>query len=117
MSELLQHPEIEDQELLSRDEFRTRLLEIGAERYHHKHPFHQLMHDGLLTAGQLQAWALNRYYYQSQIPVKDAALLARSEDPEFRRIWRKRIVDHDGDGSQSGGIEKWLCLVDATGLR
>ena len=89
---------------------------IGEERYHHKHPFHALMHEGKLTRGQLQAWALNRYYYQSRIPIKDAAILARSEDPAFRLAWRKRIVDHDGDGTNPGGIEKWLRLVEATGL-
>lgn len=89
---------------------------IGEERYHHKHPFHALMHEGKLTRGQLQAWALNRYYYQGRIPIKDAAILARSEDPAFRLAWRKRILDHDGDGVKPGGIEKWLRLVEATGL-
>jgi len=89
---------------------------IGDERYHHKHPFHLLMHEGRLTRGQLQAWALNRYYYQSHIPIKDAAILARSEDPGFRLAWRKRILDHDGDGTKPGGIEKWLRLVEATGV-
>src|SRR5260370_9394175 len=74
------------------------------------------MHDGKLTRGQLQAWALNRYYYQSRIPIKDAAILARSEDPAFRLAWRKRILDHDGDATRPGGIEKWLRLVEATGL-
>src|SRR5258708_12241643 len=74
------------------------------------------MHDGKLTRGQLQAWALNRYYYQSRIPIKDAAILARSEDPAFRLAWRKRILDHDGDGIRPGGIEKRLRLVEATGL-
>jgi pyrroloquinoline-quinone synthase len=89
---------------------------IGEERYHHKHPFHVLMHEGRLTRGQLQAWALNRYYYQSRIPIKDAAILARSEDPAFRFAWRKRILDHDGDGTRPGGIEKWLRLVETSGL-
>jgi pyrroloquinoline-quinone synthase len=89
---------------------------IGEERYHHRHPFHLLMHEGKLTRGQLQAWALNRYYYQSRIPLKDAAILARSEDAVFRTAWRKRIADHDGDGRAPGGIEKWLRLVEATGL-
>jgi len=89
---------------------------IGRERYHHKHPFHVLMHEGKLTRGQLQAWALNRYTYQSTIPIKDAAILARSDDPEFRRVWRKRIMDHDGEPNTPGGIEKWLRLVEATGL-
>jgi len=74
------------------------------------------MHEGKLTRGQLQAWALNRYCYQTAIPVKDAIILSRSDDAEFRRAWRKRIVDHDGDGQKRGGIEKWLKLAEATGL-
>jgi coenzyme PQQ biosynthesis protein C len=102
--------------LLPADEFVARFHAIGEESYHHKHPFHLLMHEGKLGRGQLQAWALNRYYYQSRIPIKDATILARSEDAEFRRAWRKRIFDHDGDGAHPGGIEKWLRLVEATGL-
>jgi pyrroloquinoline-quinone synthase len=74
------------------------------------------MHNGELTRGQLQAWALNRYYYQSRIPIKDALLLAKSDDPAFRRTWRKRILDHDGDQSGYGGVEKWIQLAEATGL-
>src|SRR5712691_4895222 len=101
---------------LSAEELSPRLESVGAERYHHKHPFHLLMHEGKLTRGQLQAWALNRYYYQSRIPIKDAAILARTEDAAFRLAWRKRIIDHDGDGTKPGGIEKWLKLVEATGL-
>ncbi len=97
-------------------ELAARLRQIGEERYHHRHPFHLLMHEGKLTRGQLQAWALNRFYYQSRIPVKDAIIVSRSYDPEFRRAWRKRILDHDGDGARPGGIEKWLRLVEATGL-
>ena len=102
--------------LLPESDFVARFHAIGAERYHHLHPFHQRMHEGKLTRGQLQAWALNRYFYQSIIPIKDAAILARSEDSAFRRAWRKRIIDHDGDGTRPGGIEKWLKLVEATGL-
>jgi pyrroloquinoline-quinone synthase len=99
--------------------FAERLRQIGEERYHHRHPFHLRMHEGQLTRGQLQAWALNRYYYQSRIPIKDAAILARCEDADLRRAWRKRIIDHDGDGdaAKPGGIEKWLRLVEATGLK
>ncbi|HKV06192.1 MAG TPA: pyrroloquinoline-quinone synthase PqqC [Candidatus Acidoferrales bacterium] len=102
--------------VLPEADFVARFHAIGKERYHHRHPFHLLMHEGKLTRGQLQAWALNRYAYQSRIPIKDAAILARSEDPEFRLAWRKRILDHDGDASRPGGIEKWLRLVEATGL-
>ena len=101
---------------LSEGEFSARLRQIGEERYHHRHPFHLLMHEGKLTRGQLQAWALNRYYYQSRIPMKDAMILARSQEAEFRRAWRKRIVDHDGEEGRIGGIEKWIKLAEATGL-
>jgi len=103
-------------ELLTANELAARLRAVGEERYHHRHPFHLLMHEGKLTRGQLQAWALNRFYYQSQIPVKDALILSRSDDPEFRRLWRKRIVDHDGERTGDGGIERWLRLAEATGL-
>jgi pyrroloquinoline-quinone synthase len=105
-----------DKPMLSEADFIAGLHAIGEERYHHKHPFHLLMHEGALTRGQLQAWALNRYYYQSNIPRKDAAILARTEDHGFRLAWRKRLTDHDGDASQPGGIEKWLKLVEVTGL-
>ncbi len=103
-------------EMLSREELRDRLLAVGSNRYHHRHPFHLRMHEGQLSRGQMQAWALNRYYYQSRIPIKDSLLLAKSEDPAFRRAWRKRILDHDGDRDGYGGIEKWIRLAEATGL-
>src|ERR1700691_2461659 len=106
---------------LSFDELRSAMRRVGEERYHHKHPFHLLMHEGKLNRGQLQAWALNRYYYQSIIPIKDSIILSRATDPSFRRVWRKRIVDHDGqDGpgneSRPGGILRWIKLAEATGL-
>lgn len=102
--------------VLSAQEFEARLRRVGEERYHHQHPFHLMMHEGQLNRGQMQAWALNRYYYQSRIPIKDAIILSRSEDPDFRRAWRKRVVDHDGDSAQEGGIERWIRLAEATGL-
>jgi coenzyme PQQ biosynthesis protein C len=108
---------VQQEELITAAELEKRLRAIGPERYHHRHPFHQLMHEGKLSRGQLQAWALNRYYYQSVIPIKDAIILSRSEDSAFRRAWRKRIVDHDGDGKAPGGIEKWILLAEATGLK
>jgi len=92
------------------------LRAIGAERYHILHPFHRLLHDGKLTRGQVQAWALNRYYYQNQIPIKDAHLLARLPTSELRREWRRRIEDHDGDGTKPGGIERWIKLAEGVGL-
>jgi coenzyme PQQ biosynthesis protein C len=104
------------EQLLTREELRVRLQEVGRERYHHRHPFHLMMHEGKLNRGQLQAWALNRYYYQSRIPIKDSIILSRSEDRDFRVAWRKRIVDHDGDANTNGGIERWLKLGQATGL-
>ena len=104
-------------ELLTADELAARLRAVGEERYHHRHPFHLLMHEGKLTRGQLQAWALNRFYYQSRIPVKDALVMAHTDDAEFRRLWRKRLVDHDGERPGDGGIERWLRLAEATGLK
>ncbi|MGE0525506.1 MAG: pyrroloquinoline-quinone synthase PqqC [Bdellovibrionales bacterium] len=103
--------------LLSRAEFLQCLQACGDRNYHHRHPFHLLMHEGKLTKTQMQAWALNRYYYQSIIPQKDAIILSRSTDAEFRRAWRTRIEDHDGrqDGGP-GGIEKWIRLAEATGV-
>jgi pyrroloquinoline-quinone synthase len=92
------------------------LREIGAERYHDRHPFHHLMRDGRLMPGQLQAWALNRYYYQARIPAKDAHLIARLPTPELRREWRRRLIDHDGDDDQTGGIARWLRLTEGLGL-
>ena len=101
---------------MSADELERRLRAIGAERYHDRHPFHKLLHGGSLDKGQVQAWVLNRYYYQSRIPMKDAALISRVEDPALRREWRGRIVDHDGSGPGDGGIERWLVLAEGVGL-
>ena len=101
---------------MSADELERRLRAIGAERYHDRHPFHTLLHGGRLDKGQVQAWVLNRYYYQSRIPMKDAALISRVEDPALRREWRGRIVDHDGSGPGDGGIERWLVLAEGVGL-
>ena len=101
---------------MSADELERRLRAIGAERYHDRHPFHKLLHGGRLDKGQVQAWVLNRYYYQSRIPMKDAALISRVEDPALRREWRGRIVDHDGSGPGDGGIERWLVLAEGVGL-
>jgi pyrroloquinoline-quinone synthase len=102
--------------MLSPEELKARLRAVGEERYHHRHPFHLMMHEGRLSRGQLQAWALNRYYYQSIIPIKDSVILSRSDDPDFRRVWRKRVIDHDGDATQPGGIVRWIKLAEATGL-
>jgi pyrroloquinoline-quinone synthase len=102
--------------LLSFEGLRAQMRAVGEERYHHQHPFHLMMHEGRLSRGQLQAWALNRYYYQSMIPIKDAIILSRGLDPVFRRAWRKRVVDHDGDATSEGGIQRWLKLAEATGL-
>ncbi len=102
--------------VLSADALKKKLFDVGHERYHHKHPFHLLMHEGKLSREQLQAWALNRYYYQSRIPIKDALILSRSTDADFRRAWMKRVVDHDGGDGRPGGIEKWIRLAEATGL-
>lgn len=102
--------------LLTPEDLEARLRQIGAERYHHLHPFHERLHGGQLSLDQVRAWALNRYYYQSMIPVKDASVLSRMHDPELRRIWRQRILDHDGEQEGDGGIVRWLKLTEGLGL-
>jgi pyrroloquinoline-quinone synthase len=101
---------------LSPDELEAALRDIGAERYHNRHPFHRMLHDGKLTRGQVQAWALNRYYYQCRIPAKDASLIARLPTAELRREWRSRLIDHDGNGPGEGGVARWLKLAEGVGL-
>lgn len=102
--------------LLTPDQLEARLRQIGAERYHNRHPFHRKLHDGKLDKAQVQAWALNRYYYQARIPAKDATLLARLPTAELRREWRRRIEDHDGTEPGTGGVARWLVLTDGLGL-
>ncbi len=108
--------------LLSPDEMVARLRAEGVGRYHDQHPFHQRMHAGQLTREQLQSWTLNRYYYQTRIPIKDAIIVSKSEDRAFRRAWIRRVHDHDGvaqdgDGAGSdGGLALWLRLAEAVGL-
>ena len=101
---------------LSGEELEERLRDIGARRYHRLHPFHKLLHGGACSKGQVQAWALNRYYYQAMIPIKDASLIARCQDSAVRREWRSRLVDHDGAQEGEGGIARWLKLTDGLGL-
>ena len=102
--------------LLSPAELEAALRDIGARRYHRLHPFHGMLHSGQCSKGQVQAWALNRYYYQATIPIKDASLIARCEDSSVRREWRSRLVDHDGEHDGDGGIARWLKLTDGLGL-
>jgi coenzyme PQQ biosynthesis protein C len=102
--------------LMTPQDLEGALRDIGARRYHRLHPFHKLLHGGQCTRGQVQAWALNRYYYQAMIPLKDASLMARCEDQATRREWRSRLVDHDGEHDGEGGIARWLKLTDGLGL-
>lgn len=100
----------------SRAEFETRLRALG-RLYHIHHPFQVAMHEGRLTREQIQGWVANRYYYQIRIPQKDAAVLANCPDREVRRRWVRRVLDHDGTSGEEGGIEAWLRLGEACGLR
>lgn len=101
---------------LPREEFIEWLRREGASRYHDAHPVHAAMHEGRLSQAELQCWVLNRYYYQTRIPIKDALILSKSEDPAFRRMWIHRIHDHDGTEAGEGGLELWLRLADGVHL-
>ena len=105
-----------DRPALPRDAFVDWLKREGASRYHDHHRYHVLMHEGKLTKLQLQQWVLNRYYYQTRIPIKDAIIVSKSDDPAFRRMWIHRVRDHDGEKEGEGGLSLWLRLADGVGL-
>ncbi|TLY59804.1 MAG: pyrroloquinoline-quinone synthase PqqC [Gammaproteobacteria bacterium] len=99
----------------SDQEFERQLRERG-RRYHIHHPFNVMLNSGAATPAQIRGWVANRFYYQINIPRKDAAILANCEDRAVRREWVRRILDHDGHGDDPGGIESWLRLAEAVGL-
>lgn len=99
----------------SRPEFEAKLREHG-RAYHIHHPFNVLLNTGGANPDQIRGWVANRYYYQINIPVKDAAILSNCPEREVRRAWVQRILDHDGYGEDPGGIESWLRLAEAVGL-
>ena len=105
-----------DRAPLPHGEFVEWLRREGESRYHDRHRYHVLMHEGKLTREQLQQWVLNRYYYQTRIPIKDAIIVSKSEDPAFRRMWLRRIHDHDGQAEVEGGLALWLRLAEGVGL-
>jgi len=96
--------------------FTARLRAVGSTSYHHQHPFHVLMNRGRLGRKEVQTWVANRFYYQTRIPIKDAAILSNCPEREVRRLWLHRIVDHDGRAGDEGGIGAWLRLGEACGL-
>lgn len=98
-------------------EFLARLKGVGEKSYHHLHPFHVRMHAGELTKEEIRTWVTNRFYYQRNIPIKDAAILSNCPERDVRRIWLHRIVDHDGRAGTEGGIEAWLRLAEGCGLQ
>jgi len=131
--------------LWDRETFVENLRAIGARAYHDKHPFHVAMNEGRLSPEALRGWVANRFYYQRNIPLKDAAILSNCPVREVRRIWIHRILDHDGvlpkavesavlsgktakenalrtahttapAPEHEGGIEAWLRLGEACGL-
>src|SRR5262249_58918253 len=69
-----------------------------------------------VAGGQRRGWAFNGYYYPARIPAKDAYLVARLPTPGLRREWRRRIIDHDGESEETGGIARWLKLTEGLGL-
>jgi len=101
---------------LAPDAFVERLRSEGAARYHDHHPFNARMHAGRLSREELQRWVKNRFYYQTRIPIKDAIIVSKSDDPAFRRMWIHRIGDHDGTTEGEGGLAEWLALAQAVAL-
>lgn len=107
--------------------FLAQLREVGGRAYHDKHPFHVAMNEGRLSPEALRGWVANRFYYQRNIPIKDAAILSNCPLREVRRVWIHRLIDHDGTApvvgesdevsrQGEGGIEAWLRLGQACGV-
>jgi len=107
---------IMDINIWDQDTFAARLREVGTRRYHDMHPFHLLMNNGRLSAEAIRGWVANRFYYQRNIPIKDAAIVSNCPIREVRRVWLHRILDHDGAREGEGGIEAWLRLAEACGM-
>jgi len=104
-----------DPQPLSRADFEAQIRDM--ERYYHiHHPFQVMMNNGELTQKQIQGWVANRFYYQVSIPIKDANIMANCPDQATRSQWVQRILDHDGQGDDPGGIEAWIQLGEAVGL-
>lgn len=104
-----------DPQPLSRTDFETQIRAM--ERYYHiHHPYHVMMNNGELSQKQIQGWVANRFYYQVSIPIKDANIMANCPDQATRSQWVQRILDHDGQGDDPGGIEAWIQLGEAVGL-
>jgi pyrroloquinoline-quinone synthase len=102
--------------LWDKEAFIGKLREVGANSYHDKHPFHLLMNEGRLSPEAIRGWVANRFYYQINIPIKDAAILSNCPLRDVRREWIHRIVEHDGTQGEEGGIEAWLRLGEACGV-
>ena len=106
---------IPDSAPLDTVEFERQLRATG-HFYHVYHPFNVLLNSGRATAQQVRAWVANRFYYQANMPLKDAAILANCDDREIRREWVLRILEQDGHGKDAGSIESWVRLGEAVGL-
>jgi pyrroloquinoline-quinone synthase len=91
-------------------------LRAKGQAYHIHHPFNVMLNAGRASREQLRGWVANRFYYQINIPLKDAAVLSNCADREVRRRWVQRILDHDGWGDDAGGIESWVRLGEAAGI-
>lgn len=98
------------------EEFVSALRAVGDRKYHHLHPFHVRMNAGELSPEEIRRWVTNRFYYQRNIPIKDAAILSNCPERDVRRVWLHRIVDHDGREGDEGGIEAWLRLAEGCGV-
>src|SRR5213592_4691916 len=104
-------------DLWDQETFVANLRAVGVRAYHDKHPFHLAMNEGRLSPESIRGWIANRFYYQRNIPIKDAAVISNCPLREVRRLWLHRITDHDGFAETGGGgIEAWLRLGEAAEL-
>ena len=109
-------PPLDSAGVLTEQAFVDSLRGLGADYYHDKHPFHVRMYNGKLSREEIQGWVACRYYYQTQIPIKDSLIMAKPDSGPMRREWIRRVVDHDGNRDNPGGLLLWLDLAEAVGL-
>lgn len=102
---------------LTEVDFADELRRTAADRYHDTHPYHERMHSGALSQEHLRTWIYNRFYYQRNLPRKDALIIAKLPSAEERRAWIGRIIEQDGAAAGEGGLEGWLKLAAAAGLK
>lgn len=102
-------------EARAKSSFVWSLIEEGQKRFPEQHPFLKLFYDGKLTLDQLRSWAVNRYYFHSHIPEKEAAIAANCP-PDVRQLWIEKLIEEAGEKGKPSHPDLWLKFCKDLGL-